>query len=207
MYFTCPACQQKSILFPTKALHFGAIVGPKARPNHFECTNCNAVLSCRYSPLPFLLAGALAQVFVLQSGAIKDLWIGGVLLALAAMFFFPIRERPTPPSFGLVVDAPVRSFRDPLDQGLYYLETRLLSVMVAILATWLAFLALGRMFPSAGAHAGGLILLLPVGIAAVLAVVAFASLIYRVGRTSTPLRLMIDGALVASAAWFAQWWL
>lgn len=82
MFFRCQACHAKSIFFPTLFLH---VWGAKehARCNRFECTRCHRLLGSFYSPVPFFLLGALAQLFVLQSGGVRDLWIGGLLAAFA----------------------------------------------------------------------------------------------------------------------------
>lgn len=195
MFFRCPACHAKSIFFPTLFLH---VWGAKehARSNRFECTRCHRLLGSFYSPVPFFLLGALAQLFVLQSGGVRDLWIGGLLFALLALFWFPIRERPEREQDSLF--AAVRRFRDPIDQGVFYIESRLLSVAAGLLVARLALLLVNQWLPGAQAHAGGLIFLLPVGVAGLLAAFAFSALIYRVGRSNGRLRVALDVALLAS---------
>lgn len=194
MFFTCPVCSQKTIFFPTKMLHvWGG--WQYSRSNRFECTNCHALLGSAYSPLPFFLIGAIAQVFVTQSGTLKDLWIGGLLCALVALFLFPIRQRPE--SELRSPFAAVRSFRNPWDQGFFYIENKLLSLLLALLAGASVLGVLQQRFPNAGAHAGGLIMLLPVGIVALLAAMLYGPLIYRMGRRSTGLRITMDASLIA----------
>lgn len=46
----------------------------------------------------------------------------------------------------------------------------------------------------------------PLRMHAVFGVIAFGSLIYRLGRSSTPLRLAVDGALVLAALLFLRNW-
>lgn len=196
MFFSCPVCHSKSIFFPTKFLH---VWGAKhyARSNRFECTRCHALLGCFYSPLPFFLIGAMGQIFLLQSGGISDLWVGGLLCALLALFLFPIRQRPEHEQDSLF--AAVRSFRDPLDQGVFYIESRLLSIVAGLLAAMFGLRLVNQLFPGAGAHAGGLILLLPVGVLGLLAAFGFTALIYRAGRDNTLLRIVLDSAVLVTA--------
>jgi uncharacterized membrane protein YhdT len=192
MYFSCPVCNHKSILFPTKALHVNGSTGSSVH-NRFACTHCGAILACAYSPLPFFIIGALAQLFITGSGVISDLWIGGLLCAFAAIFIFPIKE-----AAGIFTAQrnPPRAFRDPIDQGWYYVETRLLSLAVAFLAAWLMFAFLTNRHPGMGGHAGDLIYLLPVALAVIAALWAFSAFIYRIGRGGWGLRLLVDAGLL-----------
>jgi uncharacterized membrane protein YhdT len=192
MYFTCPVCKHKSILFPTKALHVNGSTGSSLH-NRFECTHCGAMLASAYSPLPFFIIGALAQLFITGSGSIADLWMGGLLCAFAAIFLFPIKEAAEQYK---AQRAPPRSFRDPIDQGWYYVETRLLSLAVAFLTVWLMIAYLTNRHPGMGAHAGDLIYLLPVALAVIAALWAFPAFIYRVGRSGWGLRLLVDAVLL-----------
>lgn len=98
--------------------------------------------------------------------------------------------------------AAVRTFRDPWDQGFYCVESRLLSLLVAVLAAAAGFVVVGRVIPGAQAHAGGLVFMLLVGIVAVAAAMAFASLIYRIGRASTVLRMAADVVVVAGMVYW-----
>jgi len=192
MYFSCPACHQKSILFPTKALHVNGSTGSSIH-NQFECTHCGAILTCAYSPLPFFIIGALVQLFITGSGAISDLWMGGLLCALAAIFLFPIRQA----NDALTVQRnPPRAFRDPIDQGWHYVETRLLSLVAAFLAMRLVFAFLTNQHPAIGRHVGDMVYLLPAALAVLIAAWGFSVLIYRIGRNGWGLRLMIDGGFL-----------
>lgn len=195
MFFACPACKQKSIFFTTKLLHVGGSTH-HTRSNRFECTQCHSVLGCMYSPLPFLLTGVLLQLLITQSGSLRDLWVGGVLCAGVALFAFPIRLRP--PEEQEALFGAVRRFNTPMDQGMFYVESRLLGLAAAILAGSSAFLMLTRLFPGAQAHVGGMILLLPTGIAAVLASVGYSALIHRIAQRSTPMRWVVDGILLVA---------
>jgi hypothetical protein len=199
LFSTCPVCERKTIFFPTRMLHvWGG--WQHSRSNRFECTHCHALLGTAYSPVPFLLLGALVKLFLTQSGALKDLWIGGVLCALMALPLFPIRQWPEAEAQSMF--AAVRTFRDPWDQGFYCVESRLLSLLVAVLAAAAGFVVVGRVIPGAQAHAGGLVFMLLVGIVAVAAAMAFASLIYRIGRASTVLRMAADVVVVAGMVYW-----
>jgi len=202
MFFTCPACQQKSIFLTTKLLHVAGSTH-HSRANRFECTHCHALLGCAFSPLPFFLVGALLQLFLTQAGALADLWMGGVLCAGVALWLMPIRVRSEEEQSALF--GAVRRFDDPLDQGLFYVESRLLGVVAGVLVAGLMFSVLAGLYPAAQAHAGGLILLFPVGLAALVAGMGYSALIYRLGRRSWQLRGLADGLIVIASVLLWRW--
>lgn len=202
MLFTCPACKQRTILFPTVLLHVWG-KWPSSAANRFECTHCHTELACYYSPIPFLLLGAILQIFLLQSGSLQDLWMGALITAGLALFVFPVKDAGQD---GSVSAVPVRRFNTPWDQGVHYIETRLLSQGVFVLVTGLTLKWMLQSVPAAGAHAGGLIYLLIAAVVGLVVAMIYGLSIYRLGRHSTPLRAGIDVAVVIALVLMIHTW-
>ena len=203
MLFTCPACKRKTIFFPTVLLHVWGR-WPHSAANRFECTHCHAELACYYSPVPFLLLGAILQILILQSGAIRDLWMGALIAAGLALFFFPIREAS---NMSLLFHRfPVRQFNNPFDQGFYYIESKLLSQLVFVLVAGLTLKSLVQANPGAQAHAGSMVFLLLAGVVGLAAAIAYGFAIYRIGRHGTLPRVGVNVALMIGVVVMVYYW-
>ena len=115
------------------------------------------------------------------------------------LFIFPIKIWPTTEQNDIF--SAVRHFTSPLDQGGFYVESRLLSLVVATFSAKLGFLLVNMLFPGATAHAGGMIFFIPVLAMAILTAVLFSSVIYRLGRGNPRLRLTLDMLLLGLVLW------
>lgn len=196
MLFKCPVCNQRTILFPVVFLHAWGAWGD--RHNIFECTHCHSALGSSYAPLPFMVIGAILTIFITQQGGMIDMVYGGLIFSLLVMLVYPIRHLPQYESASSLIK--VRSFSNPLDQALHYLESRLLSLLFAVLVPGLLY----KTSPQTFAEGRVLIVIFPLAILSFIAGFLYVFVIYRVGRKSFLLRMIVDTSVILGVL-FVLW--